>query len=74
MAGPVALLESATVGLAVGTAAADAFAPTFEQARQDAWAKNAVQVLAASTAAALRAQGLVTDDAAYAEAKRTGYN
>ena len=73
MAGPIELVESATVGIAVGTAAADAFEPTVESAKQTAWTKHAVKVLDPATAAQLVAQGLTDSATAYEQAARSGY-
>src|SRR5438552_684379 len=75
MAGPLGSTPGIIVGVAVGTAAADALQPAFERARQDAWRRNAVRELDPGTIARLVAQGaMALDGAAYNAAGGEGFS
>lgn len=67
-------IASFVTGGAVARAASDGVSPVLEPVRQHAWQRNRLRVLDPGSAARLRAQGLIDDDAAHEEASRSGLN
>ena len=67
-------IASFVTGGAVARAASDGVSPVLEPVRQHAWQRNRLRVLDPGTAARMRAQGLVSDDALHEETSRSGLN
>jgi hypothetical protein len=66
-------LEGGVVGVAVGTAAADAIKPALEPERQDAWKNAPNRILDLRALAELVAQALESVDGVLDHAERNGY-